>query len=56
MRKSMKGLEGKMIDFIKELAWAIAHDADTKIILSIIISFIAMVISVALLVAHVSGR
>ena len=45
-----------MIDLIKELAWAIAHDADTKIILSIAMSCIAIGISVALLLTRVSGR
>lgn len=45
-----------MIDWIKELIWAIANDADTKIILSIAISCVAIGISVALLLTRVSGR
>ena len=45
-----------MIDFIKELAWAIAHDADTKIILSIIISMAAIAVSIAAIVLRVTGR
>ena len=40
-----------MIDWIKEVIWAIANDADTKIILSIVIACVSIGISVALLVS-----
>lgn len=39
-----------MIDFIKELIWAIGHDVDTKIIVSIVLACSAIAISVAALV------
>lgn len=45
-----------MFDFFKELIWAIVHDVDTKIILSIVMSCLAMGISIALLVAKAIGR
>lgn len=45
-----------MIDWLKELAWAITHDADTQIIVSIVISLLALTISVATIVLKVSGR
>lgn len=45
-----------MFDLFKELIWAIVHDVDTKIILSIVMSCLAMGISIALLVAKAIGR
>lgn len=45
-----------MIDFFKELAWAIAHDADTKIILSIFLSMASVIVSVAAIILKVTGR
>lgn len=45
-----------MKDWLKEMAWAIIHDEDTKIILSIVISGIAIGISIAVLVANATAR
>lgn len=45
-----------MKDWLTELVWAIVHDEDTKIILSIIISCVAIGISIAVLVANATAR
>lgn len=42
-----------MIDFIKELIWAIGHDADTKIIVSIILACSSIAVSVVAIVLNV---
>lgn len=43
------------MNWLKELIWAIANDEDTKIILSIIMSCLAIGISVAMLISKVSA-
>lgn len=41
------------MDWLKELIWAIANDADTKIILSIVIACISLALSIAVLLSRV---
>ena len=43
------------MNWLKELIWAIANDEGTKIILSIIMSCLAIGISVAMLISKVSA-
>lgn len=45
-----------MKDWLKELAWAIIHDEDTKFTLAIIISCIGLGINIAILVTKFIAR